>query len=289
MPCNNVLSVIQSSDGFLWLGTEEGLVRFDGVRAEFFEREPDPLAGANNISGIIEDARHPGCLLFLGSSGNVHRFADGQIQARTFNTAPTHQPGQILVQNPADGALWVGTVHGLFRVGLNGEVTGPSAASPDWPAEPISAVCRDEAGRVWVGGAQGIYRQRSPGDGRQFDLLPGWQGGSVDCLAPARGGGLWVGSREAGVGQLGDDHVFHPRAALAGCVVTALLEDRHGTLWAGTFGSGLYRLPVGGAAGTPVGNALTTANGLVDNEINSLCEDREVPTCGSPRSGVYRC
>ena len=274
LPCNNVLAVTQAADGYLWLGTEEGLVRFDGVRARFFERESGPLAGTNNISAVLEDARCPGCLVLLGSSGNVRRFADGQMQAATLNTAPTHQPGQILVQNPVDGALWIGTVHGLFRVSPTGEVTAPMAASSDWPAEPVNTLCRDGAGRLWVGGAQGIYRQRDPGDGRHFDLLPGWQGGEVDCVAPARGGGLWIGSRAGGIGRLGEDNVFHPRAALAGCVVTALFEDSHGMLWAGTFGSGLCRFPVSGAAGSAA-TALTTANGLIDNVINGFCEDRE--------------
>ena len=275
LPCNNILSVIQTTDGYLWMGTEEGLVRFDGVRTSFFEPQPDPLSGAKNISEVIEDARNPGSLLFLGSSGNLHCFANGKIETPTANTAPTHQPGRILVQNPVDGARWVGTVHGLFRVGPGGDVGAPIAGSPNWPTESINTICRDAGGRLWVGCAQGIYRQRDPGDGRQFDLLPGWQGGEVDCLAPARDGGLWVGSRGAGIGWLGEDNTFHPRTALAGCVVTALHEDNGGMLWVGTFGSGLYRLPVKGMVGAAANTALTTGNGLIDNQVNSLCEDRE--------------
>ncbi len=275
MPCNNVLAVTQTADGYLWLGTEEGLVRFDGVRTEFFERLQNPLAGAKNISEVIEDAGRPGRLLFLGSTGDLHRFADGKIQHWMANTAPTHQPGRILAQNPVDGALWVGTVHGLFRVGPNGETTAPAATVRDWPSEGVNTLCLDGAGHLWVGGAQGVYRQHDPGDGRHFDLLPDWKGREVDCMAPAQGGGVWVGSRQAGIGRIGDDGVFHPQAALAGCVVTTLLEDNHGMLWVGTFGSGLYRLPVSGGLKAGPGTALTTANGLVDNQINSLCEDRE--------------
>ena len=45
MPCNNVLAVVQTADGYLWLGTEEGLVRFDGVRTEHFERRSEQLLG----------------------------------------------------------------------------------------------------------------------------------------------------------------------------------------------------------------------------------------------------
>ena len=275
MPCNNVLAVTQTSDGYLWLGTEEGLVRFDGVRTEFFERQQAPLAGAKNVSEVIEDAGRPGHLLYLGSSGNLHRFGDGQIQDWTAKTASTHQPGRILVQNPTDGALWVGTVHGLFRVDSKGETTVPSASARDWPAEGINTLCLDGSGRLWVGSAQGVYRQRDSGDGRHFDLLPDWKGREVDCVAPAQSGGVWVGSREAGIGRIGEDGVFYPRVALAGGVVTALLEDNHGMLWVGTFGSGLYRLSVNGSLKAGPGTALTTVNGLVDNQINSIYEDRE--------------
>ena len=113
-----------------------------------------------------------------------------------------------------------------------------------WPTEPINTLCVDAAGRLWVGSAQGVYRQRQPGDKGPFELVPGWKGGEVNCLAPAQGGGVWIGSPAAGVGRMDEENVFRPRAALTGCVVTSLLEDNHGMLWAGTFGSGLYRLPV---------------------------------------------
>ena len=276
LPCNNILSVTQTADGYMWLGTEEGLARFDGVRTQIVERQTHQHSQGNNISEVLEDARRPGSLLFVSSTGSLGRFANGQVEAWSQATASIHQPGQVLVQNPVDGALWVGTVHGLYRVGMDGEVTSPVETSAEWPAEPINTLCRDKTGRLWVGCARGIYRQREPGDGRHFDLLANWKGGEVDCIASARGGGLWIGSRTAGIGRLDENAVFHPRAALAGCVVTSLLEDRDGILWAGTFGSGLYRLLSDGTtkAGKAVA-ALTTVNGLRDNQVNGLCEDRE--------------
>ena len=276
MPCNNVLSVIQTADGYLWLGTEEGLVRFDGVRTQLVERQSNQHSSGDNISEVLEDARHPGGLLFISSTGCLRRLVDRKVDAFSVTTASTHQPGRILVQNPLDGACWVGTVHGLFRIGPEGDVTSPGNGALDWPDEPINTVCRDGAGRLWVGTVQGIYRQREAGDGRRFERLASWKGGEVDCIVPAKSGGLWISSRQAGLGQLGTDETFHPRAMPTGGVVTSLLEDRGGTLWAGTFGSGLYRIPIRSAAGTPgAAEAFTTAAGLIDNQVNSLFEDRE--------------
>ena len=279
LPCDSVTAIVQATDGYLWLGTEEGLVRFDGVRARVFDRQTDPLLRSNNIFDVVEDAQRPGQLLLLGSTGGVYRFDGEKVQEFSPDPALANQPGRVLVQDPADGALWVGTVRGLFRVRPDGTVTDPAAVPPPgWPAGAIRTMCRDGAGCLWVGTAQGLYRQRRTGADRRFDLLPAWAGRAVDCLAPARGGGLWVGSRDAGSGRLAEDGTFRPRAALAGCSVTAFLEDRQGMLWAGTHGSGLFRLRANdgeAGPGPPAASGFTTANGLVDNEVNSLCEDRE--------------
>ena len=280
LPCHDVLSVIQSSDGYLWLGTEEGLVRFDGVRASVFDHQTDPVLGGNNVASVVEEPRHPGRLL-LGSANGVTRWVDGKVQAHA-GPALAGQPGRILLQDPTDGALWVRTPRGLFQVGVNGEVSGPMESTPGWPPGTIRTVCRDGAGRLWVGTAQGLYRQRDGGPAagpeRHFDPPPGWEGKAVDCLATVRAGhGLWVGSRDAGTGRLDEDGTFHPQAALAGRVVTALLEDRAGTLWVGTSGSGLFRLPGAGAplTGSEKVETLTVDQGLISSEVRALCEDRE--------------
>ena len=198
MPCNDVLSVIQTADGYLWLGTEEGLVRFDGVRTQLFGQQSEPaFERRQHHRGVGGRAASGRVCVFISSTGSLRRLVDGKVEASAVTTASTHEPGRILVQNPLDGACWVGTVHGLLRVGPNGDVTGPGNAS-DWPTEPINTVCRDGGGRLWIGTAQGIYRQREAGDGRHFERLADWKGGEVDCIVPARSGGLWIGSRERG-------------------------------------------------------------------------------------------
>ena len=280
LPCNNVLCVTQGSDGYLWLGTEEGLVRFDGVRAQVFDAQTDPVLGGNSVASVAEDAQRPGELL-LGSAGGVHRFAGGRVQTISSDAALAHQSGQVLLQDPADGALWVRTARGLFRVGRHGEVSGPVEAASGWPAEVIRTLCRDGTGLLWLGTARGIYRQHRGvvDEGLYFDLLPFGASRTVDHLAPARGGGLWVGLHDVGIGRLGADGTLHPHAELKGCLVTSLLEDRAGMLWVGTRGSGLYRVPAAGdgivSAGPGGVEVLTADNGLVNNEINGLCEDRE--------------
>ena len=278
LPCSNVNSVTQASDGYLWLGTEEGVVRFDGVRSQVFDRKNDAEIGSNVVYSVREDPRRPGEPI-LGTAGGFGRLVAGKMQAFPSAASPANQSGTIIFQDPVDGASWVRTTHGLIRVSPDGGVTGPFEGTPGWPAEKIRAVCRDGAGHLRLGTVQGLYQQHEDGNdeaGRRFDLLPGWEGKKVDCLIPARSGGLWVASRDAGIGRLAPDGTFHAYPALTGRLAKAMLEDRAGTLWVGTYDAGLFRLPASDDPGTgspPM--ALTTENGLIHNAVNDLCEDRE--------------
>ncbi len=278
LPCSNVNSVTQASDGYLWLGTEEGVVRFDGVRSQVFDRKNDSEIGSTVVYTVRENSRHPGELI-LGTAGGFGHLVAGRMQAFPSADSPANQSGKIVFQDPVDGASWVRTVRGLVRISPDGKVTGPFEGTPGWPVEHIRTVCRDGAGHLWLGTVGGLYRQHGGGDdtaGPRFDLLPGWEGKKVDGLIQARSSGLWVASRDAGVGRLAPDGTFHVYLTLTGQLVKAMLEDRAGTLWVGTNDAGLFRFPAGDDPGIgPPPVALTTANGLIHNSVNDLCEDRE--------------
>ena len=197
MPCNNVLSVIQGSDGYLWIGTEEGLVRFDGVRPRIFDHHTDPALVNNSVYSVTEDLRRPGELL-LGSAGGVCRYAGGKVAVFQSNDELAGFSGVILFQDPTDHTLWVRSSRGIFQVSPDGTMTD---AADTLPPGKVRTVCRDERGRLWVGTADGLHRQsgdpapsaataaRTP---RSFEPVPGWAGKGVDYLCPARGGGVWA-------------------------------------------------------------------------------------------------
>ena len=266
LPFDNILCVTQDHTGYLWLGTKEGLVRFDGVRTQDFSGRTNPSLGGYGVFSVLEDTRSPE-LLILADTNGLHYFAHGRAQA----TLPNTPVGQILLQDPADGAFWVKTTRGLFHVTPDGVITGPLENASGWPAEAIHTVCRDQDGKLWVGTERGLYRQQSHGSAQWFTQLPILAGKSVDYLVSARRGGLWIGSRDAGVGYLEGD-VFRPRLALAGSPVSVMFEDHAGTLWAGTVGQGLCRVTTGAS---PRAEMYTAEAGLISNEVTSLCEDRE--------------
>ena len=267
LPFDNILCVTQDHTGYLWLGTKEGLIRFDGIRAQVFDGRTDPTVGNYGLFSVLEDARSPD-LLILANAHGLHYFVHGKAQA----TLPNAPAGQILFQDSVDGAFWIKTARGLFHVALDGAITGPLENASGWPVDAIHTVCRDQGGRLWVGTERGLYRQQSHGEAQWFDRLPVLAGKSVDYLVAARRGGLWIGSRDAGIGYLDDDGVFRPRLASAGSPINVMLEDHAGTLWAGTVGQGLCRITTGGS---PKAEMYTAEAGLISNEVTSLCEDRE--------------
>ena len=274
LPCYGIHSVVQSGDGYLWLGTEEGVVRFDGLRAKVFDQASNPELGSNDTFVAVEDSLQPGELLIGNSSGlfglrgnTAHALP--AVTAAAADSQSLHQSVRSISQDDVDGTLWVGTLQGLFCVRPDGRILGPDDASGR-PKAQTFALCRDGAGRLCVATSQGLYRQRERRWDASFERVSALGQAKINCLAQASDGSLWVGTNTE-VGRLRDD-TFLPRPELAGRFVQCLHEDSSGMLWVGTTGNGLYRL----AAEAPrTAAVLSTAQGLPLGDIRGLCEDRE--------------
>ena len=273
LPSYSILSIVQSSDGYLWLGTEEGLVRFDGLRAKVFDQTSNPELSNSFIYVVAPDPLQPGSLL-VGTYTGLFSFQGNTAQpfSAAAGSAPLGRSVRAVNRDEADGKLWVGTSQGLFCVCSDGRILGPDDAAGR-PQAPVFALCRDGAGRLCVGTAQGLFRQGKSRRGELggFERVPVLGKVLTYCLAPASDGSLWVGTRE-GAGRLRED-TFLPRSELAGQSIICLHEDRAGMLWAGSSGSGLYRLSADDSV--PGAAVLTTAQGLVGDLVRDLCEDRE--------------
>src|SRR5512147_133426 len=113
LPQNAVLSVLQSRDGYLWLGTTAGLVRFDGVRFTVFDKTNTGAIGHNQISALFED--RDGSLWIGTFGGGLARRQDGRFTAYTTRDGLSHDVVKAITQ-AGDGALWVATLaHGINR------------------------------------------------------------------------------------------------------------------------------------------------------------------------------
>ena len=271
LPADAINSVTQTKDGFLWLGTQNGLVRYDGLD---FKVVPIDLPSAQG-----QDIKHlstfrDGNLRFAINNGGFGSY-DGQ-RLLPVGDERWWRPGLAAntIMEARDGTVWTGADLGLGCW----TPTNPAAAFfLDYTSVgSVYALCEDGAGRIWIGTSQ---------SGLEY-----WMGGKLvavpdeslknhglSALAADAANRIWVGT-ESGLrcyanGQVSVFSSF-------GWAVKALLVDRHGILWVGTSGMGLARYENGKF------DFLTKADGLVGDYVTSLFEDAEGSLWVGARDGV---
>lgn len=258
-----VTTVLQAHDGYLWLGTYHGLVRFDGVRFTVFDARGTPSLRNGLITAIYEDQNH---VLWIGhETGDLTRLNNGRFEPVNLGKA---WPGGSIegITSDEHGDLWLLNPGGLlFRVRDGHCAEAPGGASPSRKA----CLVRAWDGRLWVS-CNGHVASLQNGKvvPFEFDKDPS---NFCEWFTCARDGGLWV----YGNGRLRKWRESRWVAELTGGpresgAVTLLLESRSGALLAGTVKDGLYILRQNHPA-----LHFGRANGLSHNWVRSLCEDHE--------------
>jgi ligand-binding sensor domain-containing protein/signal transduction histidine kinase len=266
LPQGTVTSIVQTRDGYLWLGTQNGLARFDGVNFKVFNENNTPEIKNNRMVQLFVD-RH-GTLWVSGEEGELLRLRNGRFtyfqmpgKGTPFNYARS-------ICDDAEGNLWVVTCEWqLIRLGK----TGFTVPSTNWNLKGVQpdAVACDQLGGVWVqterelavlekGAFQTIQSETNEGNFHEY-------------VGTGRTGGVWV----AADGRLRKFRSGHWEADLGdyswtNSPIYGLYEDNQGQLWVATMGSGLFRYdPNGGLL------HLTTKDGLPSNFVRCVTEDRE--------------
>jgi ligand-binding sensor domain-containing protein len=109
LPQNTVHAVLQTSDGYLWIGTEAGLVRFDSTRFQIFTRKDTPQLGSDLIESLFEDRSGT---LWIGTSSGITRYRNHAFESIGENTGPLESAVWSVHQDRA-GNLWIVTASGL--------------------------------------------------------------------------------------------------------------------------------------------------------------------------------
>lgn len=298
LPQVSVQDLLQCSSGYLWIATQEGVARFDGVRFRVYDKRSEPLMSVNSADVLQEDVgggvwvgtRGGGLVLLAGPAPRHIGTRDGLPSdviaalarqgstlwvgtdrglARVEGDSVEVVPGAELSVRAllVDGEqVWVGTQAGVFRVvdGLLEQVDGLMGYE-------VHDLLRDPDGVLWVAtDEEGLLRWES-GAVRRHGLEDAPGGWTALTLARDQDGSLWVGSNSHGLLRLRGEgfEVYGTGQGLTYDRVSALLEDREGSLWVGTFGGGLNRLR--DALFVP----LSSRDGLSHDDVWTILEDSQ--------------
>ena len=262
LPQNSVDAIVQTRDGYLWLGTQEGLIRFDGVRFTIFDTRNSPQMKDDWVRSLCETRDGT---LWVGTTEGLLAMKQGRFDP--------HQPDGPLATSVIralfegrDGSLWIGSDVGVFRFRA-GRMT-LVAQEEGLPDQRVLAIGEDSSGAVWVSLRTRIARF----DGARF--VPQ----SIFSDSPAVGlsfradpdGGIWIGTGKGLVHWAdGKTRLFGSAEGLSDAAVKTLYRDREGMLWAGT-ARGLFRYENGRFSGLT-----REKGGLSSFDIAAIWEDKE--------------
>lgn len=277
LPQSSILSIVQTSDGYIWLGTYEGLARFDGIQFKVFDTSNTPEMKSDRVRVMHEDSRG---ILWIGTYAGLLRYKDGYF--KNYTTKDGLSNDFILsIAEDHSGVLWIGTREGLNRFADNTfkTFTRKDGLSRDY----ISALAVDRRGTVWIGTSHGgmhIYRDFKITHCTDKWGLTGQE--DIRVLLRCRGDGVWAGIRGSGLICIKDGKTkfFTEKDGLSGSDVRALYEDLNHVLWIGTNGSGLNRYKKG------VFTSFSSDQGLLNRPIRSFAEDPEGSLWIGTRDGL---
>jgi signal transduction histidine kinase/ligand-binding sensor domain-containing protein/DNA-binding response OmpR family regulator len=264
LPQNSVYTILQTRDGYIWFGTELGLVRFDGLRFEVFDKNNTPGLQDNNIFSLLED--RAGRLWIGTAAGGLTCYEKHKFKTLNDRNGLPGNAIHALAEDTA-GDLWIGTGAGLAR-SHNGRIT-VFKRSNGLVSDQISALAASLDGTVWIGTPEGLTSYRA-GKFSSYKDVAGLPNSPIKSLFVAPDASLLVGLNGGGVSELraGKFVNFNKRGGLPDNMISALLADGS-AVWIGTFGGGLCR-----KVGTRF-SYYTTKDGLPINDVRALFEDKD--------------
>ncbi len=272
LPMNTVSAIARTPDGFLWVGMEEGLVRFDGLTSKVYTQHDIPALASNEVSALLCDRQGN---LWIGTHGGGITVIERNGGFRSFTIRNGLSNDSVLgLYQDATGAIWAGTDGGGIDRIQSGRIRSFGTAD-GLPDNVVFAIGSDAAGAVWVATHRGparIVGERVAAS----DIPRGLAGQDIRSLVCTSSGEIWLGTNDAGLFRIASGKVsrFTKADGLRSDAVWTLREDARGSVWAGT-SMGLHRITREPKTGRAQIASLSKRQGLAGNEIWALLDDPE--------------
>ena len=266
LPSRAVRAMTQTPDGYLWLATDAGLVRFDGVSFRLFSSQNTPGLTRDAVTSLLANSDSS---LILGTNGGGYGlFRDGQFQRYDTTNKQWTEFDALLKDNT--GRVWAGG-NGHYRLS-QGRGSALQVvlldSDPKGRAAAPTGFVQDKTGNLWIAASySGLWIRRPNG---KLSAVPGMPSSNLSSLAWGRDGSLWIGTTDKGLCRYakGQITVYGTSRGLSSNHVQALCVDRQGTLWIGT-AAGIDRWDSGRF------QTFRREDGLQDSSVTALHEDRE--------------
>ncbi|MFN0058860.1 MAG: two-component regulator propeller domain-containing protein [Planctomycetota bacterium] len=277
LPLNSISDIVQTRDGYLWLASERGLVRFDGARFTVFDSQSIPGLTSEVILGLYEDRESR---LWIGTAAELLLYQYGRFTRFGAEHGLPADCGVNTVFQDSKGVLWLSTFRGLYTFtgksallyrsddGISVDNTVSSIveapdgslwltgreparlhqgkfellAFPPKIAEHTSCFYQDPHGQIWIGTTgHGVYRAE---DGKLLRIGDLSHDALIHTLAMGPDGELWLGAANTGVSRFLDGkwETYRSQLPEESGDVTAFCIDREGNAWFSLTGRGLFRL-----------------------------------------------
>ena len=297
LPSNVVRSVVQAADGYLWVATAEGVVRFDGVRFAGFPTEQEAALARGTARALFAQA--DGDVWVATTRGGLLRWHAGRLAEVWKDLTVTPAPSVSQVVADGRGGVFIVRAPELWRAAgeaapvlaertpaTEERLRADAEAAPVRARQGVRAQLRDRRGRVWTAGAAGrLTVTDAAGTAAPVALATVEPGNRVNELCEDREGSIWAATADSGLVQIRERRaeVLTVADGLADRTAFALLQDRAGAWWVGSKRGGLDRLSGGAVTHFEVGD------GSGNRPISALGEDRTGRLWAATRDGsVFR-
>ena len=272
IPTNTVTAIAQTPDGYLWVGTPDELVKYDGRKFETIDQRLYSSETDTRVNCLLVDREGA---LWIGIAEGVVRYQDG-----TFTSVSKQQglPNMYITTMVEDlyGAIWIGTQQNyLYKYDFKQfTLYDTDSGLADFN---INSLCADSKGNIWVGTfSEGLFKGYD-GSFSEYELEGATEQYpyTIYSIYEDRKGVIWAGTAEGLFGFKSEIlHHYSTQQGLSNSFVTDILEDGDGILWVGTR-NGLSRILENPPGNISIENLLTYTEDEDDIVISRLFEDRE--------------
>ncbi len=236
LPQNTVFSVIQDRDGYIWLGTAEGIARFDGVKFTLFNNKSNQKISFDSTRALFQDSSGN---VWIGGN-NILKYKDRTFTKKIIDNDNNKNSELIRTfYEDSQGRIWIGTYgNGVKRIEGN-KITTLSTAS-GFIDDTILAFLEDSKGQFWIGTSKGLCLFNK-GKCKLYTKKEGLSGNIIRTIFEDKEQNLWIGTQTGGITLFKKNTIVHynEKTGLSNNWVSSIVEDAYGTIIIGTFGGGI--------------------------------------------------